>query len=953
MRDFKKQFKKLSICISLLLALFCFDAEVSADVFAGLGGGEDKVPLTSRVLTGNLPNGLKYYILENSLPANRAHLALVVNAGSALERDDERGFAHFVEHLAFNDTKRFPKLELIEYLRSVGTRFGADVNAYTSYDETVYYFDVPVETKDGVKRVPDRALAILDDWTHAVSFNSEDVESEKLVVLEELRTRLGAMERARKITLPILFSGSAYENRDPIGLIEIIENASAPRLKSFYDSWYSSDNMALVFVGDFNGRALEAELASHFNMPPSSKPVNRPRYELPSPVDGNFRVEVIKDPELTASNFVIYYKRDMGEGRGTIAYYRASIIDFLISVMFNARFGEAALKPESSATDYWADTFQWSENSRYYVIGVSPKTGNSREALMELLLEKEEARGFGFSESELLRAKLTLGSYMEKQLSEKDRRESRFFIRGFTNNFLYGEDMADIEWEVNAVNSMLPLITLDEIHAVVNEYFAANDCTVFLTAPKAEEESLPDAEGIKSIFAAASGAVIVPRVEVAVTDALLESEPDAGSVVSLKTDPATDSVMLTMSNGAKIILKKTANRNNEIVLYALAKGGTTNAPLEHIVSAGLAAQMVIASGLGPYSRIELVNKLAGKQASFSFWVSNYYRGFQGASTMGDIKTLFQMLHLFFKDPGLDARAVAATLDQLRTNLIHQNDDPQSVFSRELTKTIYNNHPLFKPIELEDIQLVSMDHLNSFLSRCLNPRDYTFVFTGNIDIDEIRILAEKYIASIPGGQSMNQWIDPGVTRPAGSEKIIYKGQDERSIVYLCYFAKGADEFSEEKNQIAAILSECLDITLTDEIREKLGGVYSISSSASTMVIPKGESQLSVYFQCDPARANELIAAVKDRITEIAGGKLKQDTFDKAKEALLIQHENQIQRNLYIAQSYANSAALYDTPLSRLYQRPDVIRKITMEDIQSFCRVLLDADPALVVLYPENW
>jgi zinc protease len=273
----------------LLTALLLTCATISAN-YAGLGKASDLVPLTSRALTGTLPNGLRYYILENSLPENRAHLALVVNAGSVLERDDERGLAHFVEHLAFNDTARFPKLELIEYLRSLGMRFGADANAYTSYDETVYHFDVPVETAGGVKQIPQRALAILDDWTYAVSFLPEDVQSESRVVLEEFRTRLGAMDRARKIILPILFAGSAYAAREPVGLQNIIENATSDQVRGFYNRWYTGDNMALVFVGDFDGKALEAQLSQHFNMPAARQPVNRPRHELPPPVSGNFKV---------------------------------------------------------------------------------------------------------------------------------------------------------------------------------------------------------------------------------------------------------------------------------------------------------------------------------------------------------------------------------------------------------------------------------------------------------------------------------------------------------------------------------------------------------------------------------------------------------------------------------------------------------------------------------------
>ncbi|MCL2208553.1 MAG: insulinase family protein [Treponema sp.] len=916
------------------------------------GFTDEKVPLTNLALTGTLPNGLTYFILENTLPENRAHLALAVNAGSVLETDDQRGFAHFVEHLAFNDTARFPKHELIEYLRSLGMRFGADANAYTSYDETVYHFDVPVEIQDGIKRIPDKALAILDDWTYAVSFKPEDVESEKQVVLEEMRSRLGASDRVQKITLPIIFAGSQYEDRHVIGLAEIIENATSQKLKAFYDRWYTSDNMALIFVGDFDGKKLEAELSRHFSMPKSSQPVNRPVFELPPPVSGNFHVEFITDPELTSADIMIYLKQEKGPERGTVAYYRESVVDYLIAVMLGLRFEEIISNPAASAIEYWASPWMWSNNSRFYAIGASPKTGSAEEALKELLLEKERVRRYGFTESELYIAKLMLVSYMERQLSEKDRRESRTFIRGFTNHFLYGEDLADIEWEVNAVNSMLEDIGIQNISKAVNGYLSANDYIVFITAPAAEAASLPGADRIKEIFSETEMAVITPRAETSVSADLLYSEPFAGEIISQETDEETGASLFVLSNGTKVILKETANRNNEIILYAMAKGGTANSAQEHFPSINLVPEMLNVSGLGPYSRTEMANKLAGKQVSFSFWNTNFYRGFQGSSTAGDLKTFFEMIHLFFGMPGLEERAVDAMMDQYRTNLAHQDDDPQGFFSRELTKFINNSHPLYKPLEAEDLDKVSIDIAKNYLTKCINPSDYTFVFTGNINMEEMKGYLEKYLASIPNFIPMNEWQDPGVIRPSEGEKILYKGQDERCMVYLSWLTQAEDNFNEKTNQTAAILSEYLDIVLTNEIREKLGGVYSISAGASVNVIPKGEYQLSVYFMCNPVRAEELIAAVKNCITEIADTALNQDTFNKSREALFMQHENSMQRNLHIAQSYVNSSVLYNTPLSRLNNRPDVIRDVTMQDVQELCRRMMSSGHLKVVLYPEG-
>jgi len=938
--------------INILLILLVFSCATASVNYEGIGRGSDQVPLTSRALCGFLPNGLKYYILENSLPQNRAHVALIVNAGSVLEEDSQRGFAHFVEHLAFNDTARFPSLELIEYLRSMGMRFGADANAYTSYDETVYHFDIPVENLNGVKRIPDKALAILDDWTYAVSFKEEDVKNESRVVLEEMRSRLGAMERVRKITLPILFKGSAFADRQPIGLEDIIENATSDKVRVFYDRWYTSDNMALVFVGDFDGKALEGELANHFNMPAAVHSVNRPRHELPAPKNDNFHVEIITDPELTSSSFLIYYKQKRSAQRGTINYYRESIVNYLIDTMLTMRFDEAELDPNSSANGSWGGIWRWSGNSSFYSLGTSPKTGKIEEALSELLLEKETVRRFGFTQSELDRAKLSLVSYMEKMLSEKDRTESRTFIRGFTNHFLYGEDMPDIEWELNAVNVMLNGIDLKEIMQKTRNYFSYNDINVFLITPQAEKDSLPSGQRIKSIFDESLRAKITPRQDAAVTGDLLDKVPVAGTIVSDNIDNETGAHIITLSNGAKVILKETDNRNNEVVLYAMANGGRVNASEKEIISVNLLSEMLNVSGLGPYSRPELVNKLAGKQAAFSFWLSNYYRGFQGSATTQDLASIFEMIHLFFSMPRLDERAIAAMLDQYKTSLAHIDEDPQKVFSRELTKLIDNNHPLFKPLELSDMDKVSAENVREFLNFCINPADYTFTFTGNFDINKIKELSAVYIASLPENKSMNSWKNPGISRPSEGRRTIYKGQDEKAIVYLGWFAQGSSVFNEQRNQTAAVLSEYLDIVLTDEIREKLGGVYSISASASSIVIPTGETRLGVYFICDPSRADELISAVKTAISGIYTKTVNTATFNKSKEALLMEHEKSLQRNLHIAQSYSNSYVLYNTPLNRLNLRPNAVRAVTAQDMQALCRQILAAGAAELVLLPQK-
>jgi zinc protease len=913
-----------------------------------------------------LPNGLRYYILENSKPEGRASLTLAVHAGSVLETDEEQGLAHFVEHMAFNGTRRFPESELINYLRSLGMRFGPEVNAYTSYDETVYGIEVPTETgADGVKRIPEKALAVLDDWTHAITFTPKDVDDERLVIMEEYRTGLGAGERIREQILPVIFAGSPYAQRRPIGQPEIIQNAPAERLEGFYKTWYRTDNMALILVGDFDAAALEAELAAHFNAPPPNSPLKRPRYELPAPKKGSLRVEIFTDPELPYTQISLYYKRKPQEPGKDLASYRRTVINNLISRMLSFRFDEAASKPE---TPYiWAaeGSLRFGVSSRYYVIMAQAKAERAEESLRALLREKESMRRYAFTEAEIDMAKRSLLSDLTQMAAEKDRQESASYVRDFTAHFLREQNVPDIDWELDAATRLLPALDVRDIAAETRDYFSADDLTILVAAPDAEKPALPSRDRIRELVAESRTASLAPPAVAVLGGKLLENQPIPGAVIAVSQDDETGAILWELSNGTRVILKETRNRNDEIILYAMARGGAASADPADFVSAKLAAEMAEVSGLGPYSRTELTKKLMDKQVSLSFWMSGFLRGFQGYAAAVDIRTLFEMLHLGFTQPRIEAEAVKAMLDQYRTGLIQEAENPDRIFADEVTKTIYGNHPYFKPLEAADLSRVDMNRALELIRRGLNPADYTFVFAGNLDIPVIQELCETYLASIPPGETWNAWIDPRLIRPGKSEKRIYKGKDERSLVFLGWYDRAA--YSEEAAAAAAILSEYLDIKMTEEIREKLGGVYSISVGVSVSTLPEsgggrlrlvenagggGELIMNVYFVCDPRRVEELSAAAGELLRRTAAGEIDGDAFGKSVEALKKQWETAVQNNAYIARSYANSAVLLEAPLSRLNRRPLYYGAVTREDMQETARRLLQNGPAMVIRYPEG-
>jgi zinc protease len=948
--------KRFALSLTLIAAFFSCATmgkpAGDAALYGGLGAPTDPIPFMREARTGTLPSGLKYYILENGTPEGRAYLTLAVNAGSVLEKDDEQGLAHFVEHMAFNGTERFPKSDLIEYLRSLGMRWGPEVNAYTSFDQTVYGIEVPVEfDQDGRKGIPDKALAVIDDWTRAINFAPADVDSERSVILEEYRSRHGAGERLSRKLLPIIFRGAPYAERLPIGLPEIIETAPPERLVNFYRTWYRADNMALIFVGDFDGAKLEADIASHFLISSPAGVLERPVYELPEPKKGNFSVEIFTDPELPHTRIDLYYKLPPDKNTQDLASFRRGIIDLLIDRMLEVRFEEANYNPETPFTAAGAGLNRFTKNSRYYLMVTIAKTGNAEAALNRLLLEKEKMARYGFTAAEIDQTKRSLLADMQRAVSEKDRQHSSEYIDSFSSHFLRGSPVTSVEWDLEAVSALLPGIGAAEITAAVRDYFAYNDLIVFISAPEADAASLPSPDRIRTLVRRSTRIRIPPPVNEKLDDKLLDTLPAPGSILSENTDTASGTTEWELSNGARVILKETKNKNNEIILYAVAKGGITAVPEDQIVSADLAEDMLSASGIGPYSRPDLIKKLADKQVSIGFSLSGFMRNFQGFSTQGDLKTLFELLYLHFTQPRIDQDAAASVLDDYRTELAQHDKNPEMVFFDERTRTIFSDNPWYRPMTLPDLEKVNIADALTIIQKSLNPADYTFVFVGNLDMANLRSYTETYLASIPRGESWNTWADIKIIRPGKLEKVIYKGQENKSLVIMDWIVQ--EEFSESGEAAAAVLSEYLNNRLLEITRKQMGGTYSLSAGVSLSILPPGgELNMYVYFPCDPGRVKELSAAVLKELDLAAGGVIDRDAFRKSVEALKKSFEASIQENSYISQSYAYFSAIYNRPLSRLEKRPELYEAVTVSDIQQAVEKLLPRGPVTVILYPEN-
>lgn len=944
---------RASFFVAALAAFFVISSCSTPTTGKGTPGFDAtaKVPLASDIRTGVLPNGLRYFIRQNAKPEGRAFLQLYVDAGSVLEQEKERGVAHFVEHMAFNGTEHFPKNSLVEYLRSLGMQFGADINAYTSFDETVYGINVPTQadTQGAEKGLPDQALAVLNDWTQALSFDPKEVDSERSVVYEEYRLGLGAQDRIRRVLLPSILKGSIYAERLPIGLPEVIKTATPDTLRNFYKTWYRPDNMALVIVGDFDAAKVEQSLASRFTAPAPTTPLVRPRPELPPPTRGARTVTVATDPELSYGIVRLFYKRAPKAIPADLGTYRESLILNLINRMLDQRFQDATNLPETPYADAGSGEDRYGRTSRFYVLSAVPKPESTRATLEALLKEKESILRFGFTPSEIDRAKKGILSDLTSFANEADRRSSEDLAQEVGAYYLRNIPAPDPAWELRTITDLLPGIDQKTLAAATADLFSPDDLTVTIIANDKEASTLPDEATVKTMVAAAAKMKLEPPKDESVDAGLISVEPQPGAVTTESSDQVTGTVTWQLSNGAKVILKPTKNQNDQIILTSLALGGKSDVPVADAVSADLATDLVSASGLGPFSATELSKKLAGKQAALDFTTGYYARSFSGSSTVGDFQTLMELLYLYFTEPRIDETAVKAYLDNTRTGLLRKEDNPDSVFSETASWTLTGKDPRFEPLTAERLSLLNLDTARKFLRAELNPGDFTFVLAGNVDPQTARPLVERYLASIPGKRTGATWTDPGFRRPDSADVIVRKGAEAKAKAFIARYTPSP--YSLENETLADLLQEYLSIRYLDELREKRGDVYNVSVTVSQMRMPWEELYLGIDFATGPEKLDDAEKAAEAELVSLRDQGPDPEVLKKAKETLKKRFQTSLEDNQFIASSLRNLDVL-GLPLSRYLELPQLYDKLGAEDLKGAAARFLKAGTIKVTLLPQK-
>jgi zinc protease len=708
--------------------------------------------------------------------------------------------------------------------------------------------------------------------------------------------------------------------------------------------------MAVIFVGDFDDADLEKNLPSYFKANANKTALQRPNYEYQSPIKGNQNIEIITDTELSNVSVYLRYNQSIKRMDNSLSCFRQNLINILIENMIDQRFYEESCNPYCPYT--WAyvneDRVKASSPSRFIEIGASSKTNKTEKVIKALLKEKERICRYGWTESEIDISKRNLISGFTSFAEEK-RHNSSEYLREFVEYAMGRKSIvADYDTALNIANNILPNISIKELNEAVKKYFAEDDLTVIVVAP--EKEEIPSKDRIEKIIKASKKmGVAPPKEEEDIDDILLNKTPKSGKILSETIDAKTNTVIWTLSNCATVVVKKTDNKTDQIVMKALAKGGTLDVPEKDIISGMLAAGMLNASGIGGYSNDELSKKLVGKQVGINFFVSEFTHAFYGYSVNKDIKTLFELLYLDFTKPRLNSKAIKSSISRYKSYLKNEDQDPEVVFRKDFTKIIYGNDPYFKLLEFSDIAKFNKSAALKLVKKSLNPADYTFVFVGNIDVNAFREYVETYLASIPANKERNSLPHHKVNRPGETKHSVYKGKEEFSSIRLKWII--SEQYCQKEESVAEVLSQYLNIVLVEDVRMKLGNTYSISSYTDLDIL-LGELSLGISFSCDPKKVDESIAAVMKDLNDIALGNIDKDVINKAKKACQKVWETLMQDNSIIAGYYANLAVIYDKPFESIDEFTKLYDAVSSKDLQNMVGKLLKGGCIQVVLYPEK-
>jgi zinc protease len=914
----------VGLLTSLSLALALAHSRQALDLQA-------EIPFDSAVTTGSLPNGLTFYIRQNSRPAGRVLLRLAVKAGSLDEADDQQGLAHFLEHMAFNGSEHFKPGEFISYFESIGARLGPHVNAYTAFEETVYMLDLPADKPE----VVGRGLTALADIAGGLTIDPGQVEKERGVVIEEWRGGLGAASRIRDRQVPVLYFQSRYAERLPIGKPDVLRTAPPQRLRAFYDTFYRPDRMALVLVGDADPVALEASLRTTFTPLRARSTTPPPPRNDRVPLHDQTLVSVVADPEASGSSVSIMRKRP-AEPQSRVGDYRRSLLQRLAERIMNERFEDLVRRPDAKVLGLGVGNRRLSPGVTALSLSAGVADGRLQEGVATLVVEANRLRQHGVGPAELDRAKRWMSAFFSRALKERDKTESASYAREYVSHFLEGEPSPGIMYEYEMGRQFVPGMTTEEVSELLKRLLGDTSRVVLALSPDKPGIQVPDERDVRSSIASAETVAVPPWTDAVSTRALMEQVPEPAAIVERRDRADLGVTIVRFANGVEAWLKPTDFKNDEIVFTMYAPGGLSLAAPADYAEASLATAYVSLSGAGGLKAFELQKLLAGQLASVAPFMSMQTQGINGSAVPAQLETALQLLHQRFAAPGDDPDALALLKRQLDAALANRDQNPMRVFTEKVGEVNTSGHYTSKP--LTRARVASLDRarmLAFYKARFSNAADFTVFMAGAFQPEQAIPLLARYVGTLPStGRRTSEARDVGLLFPSEIQRAqVALGREPRSQAVISFFADPPPDPAEQVRVGAA--TDVLEIALRDILREELGQTYNVSADLVQRLPLRGAGHISVGFGADPANLDAMVARVLQEVARLQQEGPTPDLTNRAKEGARRSHETAARQNGYWIGNLQTAHLLGRDPAEML-QRPQRIAEVTPEILRDVFR-----------------
>lgn len=912
-----------------------------------------KLPADPNVLIGKLPNGITYYLRHNEEPKDRASFFIIRNAGALLENDDQDGLAHFLEHMAFNGSKNFPGNSMISTLERHGISFGGNLNAYTTQNETVYNIsDVPMADES----LTDTCLLILHDWSYYLTLDPKDIDEERGVITEEWRTRNTSATRIYNQKRPILYKGSKYAERDVIGNLDVIRTFKPETLRDFYHKWYRTDLEAIAIVGDFDIKNMEGKIKKVFSsIPVIPNPEPRPFFEIPSHDETYFCLAT--DKEATSSNVqVIRIFRDKeydGKGYATYQDVKNGLMIGFYNSMVGERIGEIIQRGQAPYVKASVGFFGMARGYYGYSVSATAKPNQEKEALIGALEEHERIFQHGFTEDELNRAKANMLTSLESMVKDKDKTSNDAYAEEMQSHFLTNEAIIDIEDYAEAVKEILPTITAEEVSQQARRWWKANNRTIVISGPSEGVTHLTEQEA-RDILAEMEGKEVTAYEDNSVKGNLIEKEPTAGTITKVKELPQFQAEEWTLSNGAKVIYRKADYEKDEVALAAYSPGGSSlYTDINFLPAASNAGQFASNYGLGTYDEIALGKLLTGKKAGCEVSISGLYENVNGSSTPKDFETMMQLMYLRFMEPRFDTLAHKVIIERNHIYAKQIAGQPQTIMRDSLSLISANYNPRVQLFNDAYVDRLTLDRIEkAYRDRICDASDFTFFIVGNVDKDTARVMAQKYIGSLPSLYRNEKWVDRQVRAPKGKvEKNIEIPLEVPKSTVIVLFNKEMKYTLKEAYTIN-ILGNILTNRYTKTIREEQGGTYGVGVSGSASREPYNNYNMYMTFECDPEKANELKPLLYKEVDNIIREGVTEEELSKVVKNTLKEAEQSKQHNAYwlttLVTYYKTGVNLNDPK-----NMETLVASIQPKDVQKFAKKFFkDADVIDLIFSPQQ-